>query len=476
MSQNVKFFFTSTKSKFDALIEKNPLALYFITDEVTGCNYLYKGDKLISVGHEASEEYAGLMSAADKTKLDKLTIDGGISKLVPADGSIVIKDGEDDTKSIGVAISSQEGNALTLADGGLFVPAAKEISMPEYTIEKQEVAEDGFTVSYKLKKTVDGESTFVGDAINIAKDMVLQSATLETVTEADVPYAGAIVGDPYIDMAFNDATSTHIYVPVKSLVDTYTAGEGIEIVDGKVSVKIADESNGLVAVDGSLSIDLATATSAGAMSAADKAFIDAIPDTYATIARVKDTAVQKKFEITSTPEGTLVNYGEHEIRIMCPANTQWKKQNVGANGLPNRYYVGFKAYAPEDAVSFKEDVKTVIEDQTMWYFENNPTAGIDKYGRKYSIVWISVAEYDEATNKWTYFGANSTTDSCFSKHYAVEWYDANGICIGSDYIRINLTNERCHMVTVPYYMANYATIEQIAKIEESLTWNEIVEF
>jgi hypothetical protein len=32
------------------------------------------------------------------------------------------------------------------------------------------------------------------------------------------------------------------------------------------------------------------------------------------------------------------------------------------------------------------------------------------------------------------------------------------------------------MVTVPYYMANYATIEQIAKIEESLTWNEIVEF
>lgn len=167
-----------------------------------------------------------------------------------------------------------------------------------------------------------------------------------------------------------------------------------------------------------------------------------------------------KYEITSVPTGTLVNYGEHEIRVMCPANTQWTKQNVGSGGLANRYYITFKAYAPEGAVSFKEDCNTTIEDQTMWYFENNSSAGVDKYGRKYSVVWLSVAEYDEDTDTWTYFGAKSTVGNYVNKHYSVEWYDANGVCIDSDYIAINLTNENCHMTTEPYYMAN--VIKEVA--------------
>lgn len=69
MSLNVKFFFTCTKAKYDNLQEKNPLALYFVTDADTNCNYLYKGDELISVGHEASKEYSGLMSKEDKAFL-----------------------------------------------------------------------------------------------------------------------------------------------------------------------------------------------------------------------------------------------------------------------------------------------------------------------------------------------------------------------------------------------------------------------
>ena len=54
------------------------------------------------------------------------------------------------------------------------------------------------------------------------------------------------------------------------------------------SVKIADNSHGLVAVDGALTLTLATKDSDGAMSKEDKAFIDAIPDTYATSKRVAD--------------------------------------------------------------------------------------------------------------------------------------------------------------------------------------------
>lgn len=179
--------------------------------------------------------------------------------------------------------------------------------------------------------------------------------------------------------------------------------------------------------------------------------------------------LSRKYEIAKAPVGTLVDYREKEIRVMCPADTEWTLQNVGSGGLKNRYYITFKAYAPEGAVSFKEDIVPVIEDQTMWYFENNSSAGIDKYGRKYSVCWLSVAEYDEASDTWTYFGAESTADEYVHKHYAVEWYDADGVIIASDYIRINLTNEDCHLNVEPYYVADVMqTIEEKidAKIEE----------
>ena len=66
------------------------------------------------------------------------------------------------------------------------------------------------------------------------------------------------------------------------------AGDGIVINNNVIGVNIADESNGLVAVDGgALSINIATANHAGAMSAADKAALDElialkIAENYAT--------------------------------------------------------------------------------------------------------------------------------------------------------------------------------------------------
>lgn len=278
MSQNVKFFFTSTKAKYDALLEKNPMALYFITDEETNCNYLYMGDELIAVGHEASEQHSGLMSVEDKKKLDALTV-GGISGLTPIDGTITFADTEDGSKAIGVAISQERDNALVAVEDGLFVP---HTIVPRYAIEKQEAATEGFLATYKLKQTIGEQVEYVGDEINIGKDMVLQDATLKTVSETDVPYVGAVIGDPYIDMMFNDEAASHIFVPVKGLVDVYSAGNGIEIVDNTVSVKIASEHHGLVAVDGALALVLASAEHDGAMSKEDKAFIDSIPDVYAS--------------------------------------------------------------------------------------------------------------------------------------------------------------------------------------------------
>ena len=299
-NQNVKFYF-GVQSKYDALIERDSLALYFIEDT----QRLYKGDILLATGANATGMAAGLMSSEDKIKLEALVESQG--KLLPVDGTISLSKDASGNQLIGVAIANVEGNALTKVDGGLFVPVAEKVSVPEYSIEKQEIADDGYASSYKLKKTVDGEVSYVGDTINVAKDMVLQGATMKVVAIAGVPYEGAEIGDPYIDMEFNDEGNSHIYLPVKGLVDTYTAGVGIEIIDNKISVKLASVTNGLVAVDGALMLNLATSNSAGAMSAVDKAFIDSIPEIYAT----KDmfsTTVEQITDLQNTVNNITESY------------------------------------------------------------------------------------------------------------------------------------------------------------------------
>lgn len=161
-----------------------------------------------------------------------------------------------------------------------------------------------------------------------------------------------------------------------------------------------------------------------------------------------------KYEISSSPAGTLVNYDDIEIRVMCPADTEWTQQASGEGADKNSYYIGFKAYAPKNAVNFKEDLAETISDDTLYSFENNEFAGVDGYGRKYSIVWLPVASYDTEANTWKYFGASSSKAKYIGWYYSVEWYDVNGKVISSDVVRINLSNEACHNVTEPYYMAN----------------------
>ena len=184
-----------------------------------------------------------------------------------------------------------------------------------------------------------------------------------------------------------------------------------------------------------------------------KEAVEKIPELYLTKKQAAAVYSGIRYEITNKPVDTLVDYRDKEIRIMCPANTQWVKQNVGSAGNSNMYYVGFKIYAPsEDVVSFKEDTAAVIADHTMHYYENNSFAGIDAYGRKYSICWLAVASYDESTNTWTYYGKNSSNKRYIGWTYSVEWYNATGVKVASDSIRINLTNEACHTSLEPYYM------------------------
>ena len=515
---NVRFY-SGTRAQYDNLVSHNPLALYFCED--TG--ELFKGDLCLSDGvrivptradlpecscaadgivYFIAETKSGFMVSPDRTewlqtiyapvtdaytipeeemyttvttvgavrdiekkiyeRLNEVVSGGTLSSLTPVDGTIKISDTADGGKSIGVAIAPVDGNSLVAVDGGLFVPT---VVIPEYSIEKQETADDGYAVSYRLKKIVGDEVSYVGDTINIAKDMVLQSATLETVEEADVPYVGAAVGDPYIKMVFNDENTSNLYIPVKGLVDKFEAGSGIEIIDNVISVKLAANTHGLVAVDGALTINLATKDSDGAMSKEDKRILDAIPSVY----------VARKYDISGTPKGTLVNYGEKEIRVMCPADSKFEKQAVGVGGDANTYYMTFKTYAPQGAVGYKEHLGNQSDNEILTDLKT------DEHGRRYQPTWLGIAKLDEATSTWSYYGKNSSVEKYIGWDYRIDWFDANNVMIATDSIRINLSNEDCHNNIKPYYMANFATSEEVAALKESIanaedsyTWGEMI--
>lgn len=268
MASNV-IFKIGTQEQYNALAVKDPNTLYWLRDVLE----LRKGEDLYGKGSEATALASGLMSAADKAKLDALSA-GGAAGLTAVDASVVLASGEDGT-TIGVQVSKDSGNALELKEDGLFVSAVS--GAVEFAIEKQATPEDGYSASYKLKRTENGTDTYVGDIINIPKDAVLSGGTYEIVETADTPYAGAEVGDPYVDLVVANAEESHIYIPLKGLVDTVKAGDGISVINNTVSIKLdSANANGLgVGADG-LSMAVATTTSAGAMSAADKANLDSV--------------------------------------------------------------------------------------------------------------------------------------------------------------------------------------------------------
>ena len=165
-------------------------------------------------------------------------------------------------------------------------------------------------------------------------------------------------------------------------------------------------------------------------------------------------AVLRKVEIGNVPTGTLVNYGQDEVRVMAPSDTVWTANRE------NKYYMSAKLFAPSNAKYFRESLAQDITDETYYEFENYEFSGIDEHGCKYSLVWLPMAEQSGAT--WTYTGSLSAMDKGFIGWYwHANWYDENKNLIGSDIIRINLSNESCHNFEQPYYMIKYATKDSV---------------
>lgn len=369
------------------------------------------------------------------TTFEKLEPIGGSGIEVSADGkSIVLEDGV--FKLMGFDAADVGAQPRKTADGKIEWVMPADITSLEQAVTglKSDVSE--------LKTTVAGLQEIVTPSGEGATTLLSRVESLETKMDGTGDGTVDFKIDTKINEFANKITDDGTVNTLKELVD-YVANHGGEfdtvvadIMDLQERVgdePVRDQIAYAISTSGHISKEEAEATLLSKVEAA------------ATLKHVV-------YEVSSKPAGTLVDYRDKEIRIMCPTDTKWEFQNSGENSDANKYYIGFKAYAPDGAVNFKEDLAEIIADNTMYSFEDNDFAGVDAYGRKYSIVWLPVANY--ADGVWTYYGAKSSTAKYIGWYYSVEWYDANGKKIDSDCIRINLSNEDCHNNVEPYYMSN----------------------
>ena len=186
---------------------------FSVTAEKVSLNYdCYVGDQYgaEATSHSvdipvASETQAGIVTAEDKKAITNL--DTTYAKKAYVDKSI--KD-LSDSIAAGEVISLTENPSIAYAKSYVLSQGNKEIG-----------------------------------TINIPKDMVVSSGSLQSVTSVDNPYVGAKVGDKYIDLVIANSTSEHIYIPVSDLIDESTANT---LINTSIS-KLTKASVGLGDVD-----------------------------------------------------------------------------------------------------------------------------------------------------------------------------------------------------------------------------------
>lgn len=420
-------------------------------------NWLLNKDIVPASGEPCYDINAKTLKVGDgSTTYENLPILGGVNVEATADGtSIVIEDGA--LKLAG----------FDAAEFGAYLRKSEDGKM-EWVIPTNEELDDLKTVISGLQVDVDSMKSILTPTDDGVKPLLERVEIVEDKTdtlEVQVAEINETIEDvvartvseevaAQIDDFATKVSDDEIINTFKELVD-YVANHG-----GEVETLVNDIS-GLKSLVGEISVQEQIENAirdSGHITEEElepiRTAIDEISEFYLTKEEADVTLQAIEYEISHKPVGALVDYKNEEIRIMCPSDTQWVLQNSGEGENPSVYYIGLKAYAPNNAVSFKEDLAERISDDTMYYFEENDFAGTDIYGRKYSIVLLPVAQYDENTDTWAYYGDNSSVNEYVGWYYSVEWYDESGKVIKSDIIRINLSNANCHNVAEPYYMSD----------------------
>lgn len=218
-------------------------------------------DLISKVGAEAGTdtEATGLY----KEIADVLAVaNGKVSSVKATDASVVIS-GTTTAPTVGVQLSKGEGNALTLEADGLKV-LVPDVTHPEYSIVADKNP-GSFSAVYHLTKN----GTNVGAAINIPKDMVVQSGTVQTFEAGALPEGVATAGT-YIVLTLANATSTKLYIKVDDLIEYVTGGSGE---NDAIQINVTSDTHKVSASvkDGSLTLAMLSSAVQASLKKADGA-------------------------------------------------------------------------------------------------------------------------------------------------------------------------------------------------------------
>lgn len=112
-----------------------------------------------------------------------------------------------------VEVVKVNGTALEITEKAVDIP------VPGYTIEKAADSGD-YAAIYQFKK--DGVAT--GVAINIPKDMVVQTGSVVTLDADGATAAGLTNAGTYIKLVLANATNDTLYIDVSGLIEYVTSG------------------------------------------------------------------------------------------------------------------------------------------------------------------------------------------------------------------------------------------------------------
>lgn len=202
----VKFVKSITRSAYNALTSKDPDTLYFPSDE----NTVILGDRVVG-------EKNTVTSVAGKT---------GAVTLAKSDVGLGNVDNVSNATLLATLSYTDSGSSstkyvskVTQTNGVINVEHTTLPAQVNYTVAITE-QEGGSSDAYSKRYTITQNGTGLSKNIDIAKDMVVSSGTVETKTTSGT------WGEPgtYLVLTLANATSDKVYINVGNLIEYVTSG------------------------------------------------------------------------------------------------------------------------------------------------------------------------------------------------------------------------------------------------------------
>jgi hypothetical protein len=333
-------FQKGTAAQYKALSAKDNNTFYYVSD--SGAEQLYLGSLRLANERDITTALQSIATnendiASLQDSLKALT--GGESGSVQ---SMIDAAVETINNKIGdlSSLATTEKTTLVGAINEVNQDAQNAYDNSKVTLEESVPSTGSYAKIYTLKQGTDKDFRTIG-TINIPKDMVVQSGTVETNP------SGQTAGT-YLVLTLANATSDKVYINVGTLIDIYTAASGAKQVQVAIDSSTREISASLVA------------GSVGTNELADQAITAAKVKTGSLTASVMDTDVQTALTRgTNSVQGLASGSAKGTIGYKAGGSTTYT--DVKVTGLGSAAYED-KSYFEDKITEAQSTLQTAIND------------------------------------------------------------------------------------------------------------------